>query len=230
MFELKVCKQYSDKLLTKAGSYSFINLASVSNAIKLRDDEVNYFCDGFLLSSLISLLTLEKVQRVSFDFTSIADDVFRYCEEEQLTILMIGASEEEALKFNNKIQTRYSKLKLSVRNGYFDKLERSSLIESIANSNYDLVILGLGAGLQDEFAKDLRLSGYNGITFTCGGFIRQESVDSQEYYPRIINMLGLRAFYRMYKEPHTIIRYLIDYPVNLIQILLKKHLLKFDLK
>jgi N-acetylglucosaminyldiphosphoundecaprenol N-acetyl-beta-D-mannosaminyltransferase len=35
----------------------------------------------------------------------------------------------------------------------------------------------------------------------------------------VINRLHLRAFYRMYREPHTIKRYLIDYPGNFLHLL-----------
>jgi N-acetylglucosaminyldiphosphoundecaprenol N-acetyl-beta-D-mannosaminyltransferase len=40
-----------------------------------------------------------------------------------------------------------------------------------------------------------------------------------QYYPEVINRLHLRAFYRMYREPHTIKRYLVDYPGNFLQLL-----------
>jgi N-acetylglucosaminyldiphosphoundecaprenol N-acetyl-beta-D-mannosaminyltransferase len=42
---------------------------------------------------------------------------------------------------------------------------------------------------------------------------------TRNYYPAVINRLHLRAFYRMYREPHTIKRYLIDYPGNFLQLL-----------
>ena len=42
---------------------------------------------------------------------------------------------------------------------------------------------------------------------------------TRNYYPEVINRLHLRAFYRMYREPHTIKRYLIDYPSNFLHLL-----------
>ena len=57
------------------------------------------------------------------------------------------------------------------------------------------------------------LSKYNwqGIGYTCGGFLHQ-TANHIQYYPHWINRLGLRAFYRIYDEPKLFKRYFIDYP------------------
>jgi UDP-N-acetyl-D-mannosaminuronic acid transferase (WecB/TagA/CpsF family) len=77
----------------------------------------------------------------------------------------------------------------------------------------------LGAGLQEQFEQDALRAGFRGVAFTCGGFIRQEALATRTYYPALINRLHMRAFYRMYREPHTIKRYLIDYPNNFVHLL-----------
>ena len=53
--------------------------------------------------------------------------------------------------------------------------------------------------MQEQFALDLKSRGYNGIVFTCGGFLHQSANDIN-YYPEWINKYNLRAFYRIVKE------------------------------
>lgn len=220
--KLKISKEYSDKLLEYQGAYSFVNLASIKRVLKLGDSDITYFCDGILMSLLISLFSLKKIKRVSFDFTSIARHVFSYCEANNLKIIIIGATELESLAFYNKIKRKYPNLNISARNGYFKQDERNDLIHNIIQAKYNVVVVGLGAGIQDEFLKDLLLAGHIGTSFSCGGFVRQESTKEVDYYPKWVNVMYLRAFYRMYREPHTIQRYLIDYPLNLAHLVLKK--------
>ena len=69
----------------------------------------------------------------------------------------------------------------------------------------------MGTPLQEQFLIDLQKSGWVGKGYTCGGFLHQ-TANGIQYYPKWINRLGLRAFYRMYDEPQLIKRYFIDYP------------------
>ena len=55
----------------------------------------------------------------------------------------------------------------------------------------------------------LAKAGYQGISFTCGGFIHQTSKNEIDYYPAWVDKTNLRFVYRMWKEPHTRKRFLI---------------------
>ena len=50
--------------------------------------------------------------------------------------------------------------------------------------------------------------GYQGIGFTCGGFVHQTAMNRMHYYPDWVDKMNLRFVYRMYKEKHTRTRYL----------------------
>mgnify|MGYP000060826451 CR=1 FL=1 len=50
--------------------------------------------------------------------------------------------------------------------------------------------------------------GYQGIGFTCGGFVHQTAMNRMHYYPNWVDKMNLRFVYRMYKEKHTRTRYL----------------------
>src|SRR5690606_22825043 len=106
-------------------------------------------------------------------------------------------------------------------NGFFSQKEEHQLIDKIKELSVDIVVAGLGAGKQEQFVLKLKRAGYQGCSFTCGGFIRQEAGSTGDYYPDWINKMKFRAFYRMYKEPHTIKRYAIDYPKNALCFIFK---------
>ncbi|MEC8522764.1 MAG: WecB/TagA/CpsF family glycosyltransferase [Pseudomonadota bacterium] len=224
MKELVVVKQFSTDCLKPGGLYSFMNFASLRNFFESnKASEVEYFCDGMLMAAMVRLVTGKQVERVSFDYTSIAGDVFKYCSLEGKTLYFIGATDDEIEVFVQKTLRRYPDLKIvGYRDGYFPECEEVEVATEVVNSKPDVVVAGLGAGKQEHFIETLKYQGYQGVSFTCGGFIRQETMSDTEFYPKWINKLKLRAFYRMYREPHTIRRYFIDYPLNATIFLWKK--------
>ena len=102
---------------------------------------------------------------------------------------------------------------LAGRSGYFESDEAcSETLRSLAGSSFDFVVIGMGAVMQENAASALVESGYAGRVYTCGGFIHQTAMSGGEYYPDWVDRYNLRFAYRMFKEPATVRRYLIDYP------------------
>jgi N-acetylglucosaminyldiphosphoundecaprenol N-acetyl-beta-D-mannosaminyltransferase len=214
---LKLKSQYQDELLDARGIYSFLNLASLTAFFKSIKEtgNVEYFCDGFLMCLLVYIATGKRISRVSFDFTSIADNVFNYANKNERKIAIVGATNQELEKFVFKIKKRYEGIKIDYyRDGFFGNDESRRVAEDVISSEALILIVGLGAGKQEEFLNKCYDLGFSGAGFSCGGFIRQESYNNEDYYPRWVNKIKFRAFYRMYKEPHTIKRYFFSYPKN----------------
>ncbi|PWK41505.1 WecB/TagA/CpsF family glycosyltransferase [Pseudomonas sp. B21-040] len=220
MIKLKIVRHYSPKLLDANQAYSFINFASIGSFFKDTPGTVAYFCDGMLMSAFMSQVTGRSIGRVSFDFTSIADPVLGSAEQSGKRVYFVGAHQAELELFISKIKARYPQLIIAgYHNGYFNVAQAKGIRRDICQSDANVLIVGLGAGLQEQFVQDAQRAGFHGVAFTCGGFIRQEAMATCQYYPEVINRLHLRAFYRMYREPHTIKRYLVDYPGNFLQLL-----------
>ncbi|WP_085646626.1 MULTISPECIES: WecB/TagA/CpsF family glycosyltransferase [unclassified Pseudomonas] len=220
MFKLEIVGHYSAKLLEANQAYSFINFASIGSFFEQNPSSVAYFCDGMLMSTFMSRITGRPIGRVSFDFTSIADVVLRSAEQQGKRVYFVGARQAELDLFISKIKSLYPQLSIAgYHNGYFDAAQAEGIRNDICRSAADILIVGLGAGRQEQFEQDALRAGFRGVAFTCGGFIRQEALATRQYYPALINRLHLRAFYRMYREPHTIKRYLIDYPSNFLHLL-----------
>lgn len=220
MIKLELVGHYSAKLLEANQAYSFINFASIGRLFGEAPGPVAYFCDGMLMSTFMSRVTGRSIDRVSFDFTSIAHQVLSSAEQQGKRVYFVGARQAELEVFLGKIRARYPQLTIAgSHHGYFDASQAEAIRADICRSQANILIVGLGAGLQEQFEQDALRAGFDGVAFTCGGFIRQEAMATRQYYPTLINRLHLRAFYRMYREPHTIKRYLIDYPSNFLQLL-----------
>jgi exopolysaccharide biosynthesis WecB/TagA/CpsF family protein len=200
---------------------SFVNLYSFGQIIKLNNGaDILYAGDGFLLNSLLNITFFNKVERVSFDFTSIASDIIATAAKDGRKIIFIGGKASEAEVFENKIKDKFPDLIVECRHGYIFGEGYDSVLEEISESGAGYIVAGMGGGLQEKFIGDLSAKGFMGNLFTCGGFITQTSMSETEvYYPKWVNKLNLRAFYRMYKEPHTIKRYCLDYPKNALLLL-----------
>ena len=188
----------------------------------------NIFCDGALLASLASNKIGEKISRVSFDETSLAFEWLNFGIQESMNVLIIGATQKENDKFIDQIKQSLNISEENIKglNGYDLDINDISLDDA---GSY-LIIIGLGSPLQEKFALSLQQKYKNSekklIFFTCGGFISQTSRSQNanlSYYPRIVNLLNIRWLYRFFKEEHTFVRTVFNYPRSIIKFILNEY-------
>lgn len=204
--------------------YTFLNPVSYLTALdnnELFNQFDGIFADGSLLVAAIKLLYGEKVTRRSFDMTSLAPQLFQYAEENKKTIYIVASKQEETEKVVGIFKERYPDLKFAgYRNGYFsNEEEQEKEAVYITQLNPDYLIVGMGALMQEKFLLKVKQAGFNGIGFTCGGFIHQTAKNEIDYYPAWVDRMNLRFIYRMYKEKHTRKRYMIAafvFPIRFI--------------
>lgn len=193
--------------------YTFLNPVSYLDASKQASLFENFdgiFADGSLLVKAIKILYGEKVERRSFDMTSLAPQLFDFAEKNQKSIYIIASKQEEIEKACKIFKERYPKLNIiEYRNGYFtNEKEKEEAIKNIIKINPDFLIVGMGAITQEKFLLQAKQKGFKGIGFTCGGFIHQTANNEIDYYPEWVDKYNIRFLYRMYKEKHTRKRYL----------------------
>ncbi len=104
---------------------------------------------------------------------------------------------------------RWHKLNIiGYRNGHFhSEEEKDEEAKHIVNVNPDFLIVGMGILMQEQFLLKVKDTGFQGIGFTCGGFIHQTAKNEIDYYPAWVDRMNLRFLYRMYREPHIRKRY-----------------------
>ena len=148
----------------------------------------------------IKMVYGKQVTRRSFDMTSMAPELFSYTEEYGKTIYIVASKQEQVEKAVEIFRERYPKVKFAgYRNGYFaSESEMDVEAKYIAKLNPDFLIVGM---------LKVKNAGYQGVGFTCGGFIHQTSKNEIDYYPAWVDRTNLRFIYRMWKEPHTRKRY-----------------------
>lgn len=197
---------------SKGKVYTFLNPVSYLTALdnkELFGQMDGIFADGGLLVKAIKMLYAKVVTRRSFDMTSMAPELFAYAVEHDKTIYIVASKQEQVEKAVEIFREWYPKVKFAgYRNGYFDsESEMDVEAKHITELNPDFLIVGMGALMQEKFLLKVKNAGYQGIGFTCGGFIHQTSKNEIDYYPAWVDKMNLRFVYRMWKEPHTRKRY-----------------------
>ena len=196
----------------KGKTYTYLNPVSYLTALdnkELFSQLDGIFADGGLLVKAIKMVYGKQVTRRSFDMTSMAPELFTYVAKHGKTIYIVASKREQVEKAVEIFHERYPKVKNTrYRNGYFaneDEMEQEA--KHITELNPDFLIVGMGALMQEKFLLKAKNAGYQGIGFTCGGFIHQTSKNEIDYYPAWVDRTNLRFVYRMWKEPHTRKRY-----------------------
>ena len=196
----------------KGKAYTYLNPVSYLTALdnkELFSQLDGIFADGGLLVKAIKMVYGKQVTRRSFDMTSMAPELFAYVAKHGKTIYIVASKQEQVEKAMEIFRERYPMVKFAgYRNGYFaSESEMDVEAKYIAKLNPDFLIVGMGALMQEKFLLKVKNAGYQGVGFTCGGFIHQTSRNEIDYYPVWVDKTNLRFVYRMWKEPHTRKRY-----------------------
>lgn len=173
---------------------------------------IKYRVDGMFTIFLLNLifpLNEDARKRQSFDFTSVADLMFKKCSSDRKRIAVIGGTENDVVTFCNMIQKKYPKLNICC---YMDGYQSdTNMIKTINDNNPDVLLLGLGTIKQEKFGHSIiKNKIMNGPVFTCGAFISQTANSKRstlEYYPHFIQKFNLRFVYRFFYEKKTRSRY-----------------------
>ncbi len=193
--------------------YTFLNPVSYLTALDHRNVFSRFdgiFADGSILVSAVRMCYGKQVTRRSFDMTSLAPELFSFAEKHKKTIYIVASQQEQVEQAIRIFKHRWQGLNFTgYRNGYFNsEKEMEEEAKKIASQQPDFLIVGMGVLVQETFLLKVREAGFQGIGFTCGGFIHQTAKNEIDYYPDWADRMNLRFLYRMYKEKHTRKRYL----------------------
>ena len=199
-----------EKLVTFINPYSYLQ---ARKDIELFSAFDKVHIDGILLVKFLRYFGIVKVKRKSFDMTSLAGSVFSCVEEHRQRIFFIGSKKGVIDQSVSVIKKTYLSIDVcGYRDGYFDsEEEREETLKMIKDLDPDIVVCGMGTGIQELFLFDLRQLNWHGTGYTCGGFLHQSSSGTLHYYPKWIDKYNLRWAYRIYREPKLFKRYTVDY-------------------
>ena len=198
-----------NEILTEKGKiYTFLNprsyLLALDNKILFSHFD-GIFVDGIFLTIAMKIFYNKSIMRRSFDMTSMAPKLFLFAEANRKTVYVVASQQEQVVKAIDIFKKQYPNLCFSgYRNGYFSSEEEIDReVEHIVSLNPDFLIVGMGTIMQERFLLKVHKKGYQGIGFTCGGFIHQTAMNKIHYFPTWANKLNLRFIYRIYKEKHV---------------------------
>lgn len=165
--------------------------------------------DGIGVSIASQWINHVTVQRQSFDETSLFHIVLNKINMMKKSVCLIGSKPGIADCAGKKMCKTYKDINyLGSLDGYHSFDES---VDWVMRLSPDVVIVGMGAPLQESLLLRLKHEGFNGIGFTCGGFFDQYVLETQ-YYPVWVDRLELRWLYRLVKEPGRLWRrYLVEY-------------------
>src|SRR5439155_2086855 len=81
----------------------------------------------------------------------------------------------------------------------------------IAQSRPHVLLLRLGAPLQESVAARCAREHPDIDIYTCGGFITQTAVARGPFYPAVFDRTHTRWLYRLFRQPHVLRRLLTEY-------------------
>ena len=145
--------------------------------------------------------------------TSVVPYVFKIAIENKLSTFFLGTDASGIKESVSVFRKNFPKLRISgFRNGYFSsERDRDEAIANIVRLQPDIVFVGMGTILQEAMVIDLRKAGYDGAVYTCGGFLHQTKREIN-FYPKFVDKLNLRFFYRVFKEEGVLKRSINTYP------------------
>ena len=195
-------------IVSYVNPYSYLKLR---NKIDLTDFDL-ITSDGVVLKKLSSIFFNKSIQRLSPDFSSYFKPLFKQLSISKSEVYFIGTKPKFIEISIQNIQVKYPDLNIiGSRDGYFKDDEELRLhIKEIKKLNPEVVIVGMGSPLQENYLIKLKAAGWRGRGFSCGGFLHQ-SFQNTDYYPNWVNKFNVRWLYRIYNEPKLIKRYTFDY-------------------
>ena len=201
-------------VISKGGKvYTFLNPVSYLDALTHKELFGRFdgiFADGSLLVAAIRMVYGKRVTRRSCDMTSIGRQLLEVSSETGKSIYYVASKPNEVKKAVDMLKKQYPLANIiGYRDGYFaNEQEMVQEARHITELNPDFLVVGMGAIKQENFLLRVKAAGYQGIGFTCGGFIHQTAHSEKDYYPEWADRMNLRFLYRMWREPHTRKRYL----------------------
>lgn len=197
------------KLFTFVNPYSY-SILNKNDSKYLSN--FNIYADGISYVKIHNFFHNDKIDRCSFDFTSLAPIIFNYAIEHKLKVALIGGTEQEINEAKKVILKRFNHLNITFSSHGYIKGKTDLIIKKLNDARVDIVIAGLGTPFQEDFIYECNKQIVTlKFAFTCGGFLSQISSNENYFHP-LFDKLHIRWLQRFYRHSYVRKRMLIDYP------------------
>lgn len=225
--EPQLLRNVRDALATHRGSlFAYVNVNAINIACELswfreflNSAECTY-CDGEGVRFGADVLGGHLPARIAL--TYFFWDICAEAVRNNYSLYLLGSRDHILAEAVDRIRARYPGIRIvGTHHGYFEKSGRASeeVVAAVNTAQPDLLFVGFGMPLQEEWIRRYRSSITVGAIFPCGSMIDYAS-GLKSIAPRWMRRNGMEWLYRLFQEPGRLWkRYLIGLPVYLFRIM-----------
>lgn len=148
----------------------------------------------------------------------LVQNLFYHLNRTDKKIYFLGSTEEVVTEAKNKMEQKYSDIKIvGARDGFFDSEKEQEIIEEINQLKPDLVLVGLGCPKQENWIMKNKDKLDAKVFIGVGGSFDVMS-GKVKRAPKIFIKLNLEWFYRLITQP-TRFKRMLKLPLFLIYVI-----------
>lgn len=150
-------------------------------------------------------------EKENMNGTDFIPKVLNLSAQNNKKIFLLGAKEEVIKDIPKKLKKKYKNINIvGFRNGYFNKEDEDKIIYEINSSGAEILIVGMGAPLQEIWINNNKNKFKNIKLIIAGGAIFDFLSEKVPRAPKMLRKLKLEWLYRLYLEPKRLFyRYVI---------------------
>lgn len=207
--------------------YSFVNADCLNKSSQNEayhqslKQSTRVFADG--IGVRLACLSKGHPLRDNLNGTDMFPRLCQLAAEQQLSIYLLGGEDGIAATTAKNMRQRFPKLNVAgTHNGYFDMKkdsdENSAVVDDINQSNADILLVALGAPLQERWLEDNKPQLTCSVGIGVGGLFDFYS-NRIKRAPTWLRQMGMEWSYRLLQEPSRMWqRYIIGNPVFILRV------------
>lgn len=168
-------------------------------------------CDGVGLQKAVKAVFDEITPVISPDFSGIGRAIFESGAKANYSLCLVGGQPGMTDLAARKINAEFPGYKrIESFDGYGASTEDAR--NYILQDAPDMIMIGMGMGLQEAYLLDLVDAGWKGVGICVGGVLDKVAHPERFYYPKWSERANVRFLGRLVKEPRRMSRrYFIEY-------------------
>lgn len=146
-------------------------------------------------------------EKENMNGTDLIPRIIELAVDKRKGIYLLGGEQGTSIKAKENLKKRYRDIIISGdRNGFINKDENKNVIEDINNSKAELLIIGMGAPLQEKWINDNKEKLENIKIIIAGGAILDFISGKVSRAPVFLRKIKLEWLYRLLLEPKRLFK------------------------
>ena len=190
----------------------------------LQNSEVAH-CDSVGILKATKWMGLELPLQYRASYTLLIPKLLEHCNQQELSIFLLGAKPEHSDAAIERLQAQYPKLVVRGHHGYFDLQDpdrNNEVIQQINQAKTNILIVGMGMPIQENWIY-MHRERIDTNVIMPGGAAIDRLAGAVPDCPAFLSNLGLEWLYRLCREPKRLAnRYLIGNLAFILHMILAK--------